>query len=372
MEQINMNKKRVFIGLLIGFLPVMHLFADRIKDITTVSGVRSNQLIGYGLVVGLDGTGDKGAAFTNQSFRSMLEHFGITVPPEVKLDPKNVAAVVVHADLPPFSKIGQKIDVTASSIGNAKSLRGGSLLMAPLKGADNQIYAFAQGSLVVGGFGFTGTDGSNISVNVPSVGRIPNGASIERSLPSSFEYGNSVTLNLNRADFTTAKRVMNAINRILGPDVAEAIDAVSVRVKVPQEVSKRVTYLSLLENIEVEPGEESAKVVVNSRTGTIVIGKNVRVGAAAVTHGSLTVTITEDKNVSQPSPFATVGETVVTDQSNIDILEEKAPMFLFSPGVQLGDIVESINQIGASPADLMAILEALKQAGALRAHLEVI
>ncbi|WP_281169124.1 flagellar basal body P-ring protein FlgI [Hahella ganghwensis] len=344
--------------------------ADRIKDIASVAGVRSNQIVGYGLVVGLDGTGDK-APFTDQTFRNMMNRFGISIPTGTNLSLKNVAAVSVHAELPPFAKPGQEIDITVSSIGNAKSLRGGSLLLTSLKGADGNIYAMAQGNLVVGGFGAAGSDGSSITVNVPSVGRIPNGASVERTVPNAFSHGDSLTLNLNSPDFTTAKRVQDRINNLLGPQSAEALDATSIRVLAPRNPSQRVNFLSILENLEIEPGIEAARVVINSRTGTIVVGQNVKVLPAAVTHGNLTVTIAEDLGVSQPNPLAD-GETVVVPQSEVEIEQEPSRMFKFGPAATLNDIVRAVNQVGAAPGDVMAVLEALKQAGALKADLIVI
>lgn len=346
------------------------VLADRLKDMARVKGVRSNQLIGYGLVVGLDGTGDK-APFTNQTFRNMMNQFGIMLPEGTNPNLSNVAAVTVHASLPPFAKPGQNLDITVSSIGNADSLRGGSLLMAPLKGADGQIYAMAQGSLVVGGFGAGGADGSRITVNVPSVGRIPNGATIEREVISPFAQGDTITFNLLRPDFTTARRVVEVINETLGSGMAYAHDATSVSVKAPRDPSQRVSFLSILENLDVNPAEDAAKVVINSRTGTIVVGQNVRVSPAAVTHGNLTVTIKENLDVSQPNAFAD-GDTVITPNSQIAITEEPARMFQFGPAVTLNDIVQAVNQVGAAPGDVMAVLEALKQAGALRAELIVI
>ncbi|WP_404363142.1 flagellar basal body P-ring protein FlgI [Marinobacter sp.] len=344
--------------------------ADRIKDMARVDGVRSNQLIGYGLVVGLDGSGDS-ASFTDQTFRNMMDQFGITIPEGVNPNLANVAAVTVHAELPAFAKPGQEIDITVSSIGNADSLRGGSLLMTPLKGADGQIYAMAQGSLVVGGFGASGADGSRISVNVPSVGRIPNGASIEREVISPFTEGDTITFNLLRSDFTTARRMVDVINDTLGSNMAYAHDATSISVKAPRDPSQRVSFLSILENLEVNPAEDAAKVVINSRTGTIVVGQSVKVSPAAVTHGNLTVTIAENPQAVQPNPFAG-GETVITPDTQITITEEPARMFKFGPAVTLNEIVQAVNQVGAAPGDVMAVLEALKQAGALRAELIVI
>jgi flagellar P-ring protein precursor FlgI len=345
--------------------------AERIKDITSISGVRTNQLVGYGLVVGLDGTGDK-APFTTQTFRNMMAEFGITLPAGVDPKLKNVAAVSVTAELPAFAKPGQRVDVTVASLGNAKSLRGGALMFTPLKGADGNIYAVAQGNLVVGGFGAEGNDGSKITVNVPSVGRIPNGASVEQTVPSNFSRGDSLIFNLDQPDFTTARAMVERINTLLGPGTAEALDATSIRVSAPRDTSQRVSYLSIIENLEIETGKERAKVIINSRTGTIVIGQNVMIEPVAVTHGSLVVTITEDFQVSQPNALAD-GETVVVPQTNINIDNGgDNRMFKFGPGVSLDSIVKAVNEVGAAPGDLMAILEAMKQAGALKAELIVI
>lgn len=347
--------------------------AERLKDIASIQGVRSNQLIGYGLVVGLNGSGDQTTQtpFTVQTFNNMMAQFGIKVPSGGNVQLKNVAAVSIHADLPAFAKPGQTIDVTISSIGNAKSLRGGSLLMAPLKGIDGNVYAVAQGNLVVGGFDAEGKDGSRITVNVPSAGRIPGGATVERPVPSGFDQGNSLTLNLNRSDFTTAKHIVDKINELLGPGVATALDGGSVRVTAPLDPGQRVDYISVLENLEVNPGEAVAKVIINSRTGTIVVGQNVKVSPVAVTHGSLTVTISEDPIVSQPNPLSD-GQTAVVPNSTVKAKQEAKPMFKFGPGTTLDQIVRAVNQVGAAPSDLMAILEALKQAGALQADLIVI
>lgn len=362
------------LSLLLGSLFVaLPAQAERIKDIASIAGVRSNQLVGYGLVVGLDGTGDQTtqAPFTTQSLKNMLQQFGITLPPGSNPQLKNVAAVSVHAALPPFAKPGQSIDITVSSIGNAKSLRGGSLLVTPLKGLDGQVYAIAQGNLVVSGFGIEGKDGSKISVNVPSVGRIPNGASVERSVPNPFALGEGLVFNLNNPDFTTAQRVTAAINAALGGSGAQSQDAISIRVSAPVDVSQRVAFVSMLENLTLEPGEAAARVIVNSRTGTVVIGRHVRVMAAAVSHGSLTVTITERSTVSQPAPFSG-GTTQVVPKTDIEVREEGKRMFLFDAGVSLDDIVRAVNNVGAAPGDLVAILEALRSAGALRAELIVI
>jgi len=348
--------------------------AARIKDLANIAGVRSNQLIGYGLVVGLDGSGDKenAAPYTMQSLKSMLTQLGIVVPPGIRLKPKNVAAVTVHADLPPFAKNGQKIDVTVSSIGDSKSLRGGSLLMAPLKGADGKVYAIAQGNLVVGGLSAEGADGSSVTVNIPTAGRIPNGATVERTVPTLFNKGNHLTINLKQGDFTTAKRVAKSINETIGAGSARAIDAASIRVSAPLDPDQRVSYFSLIENIEINPGLAPARVIVNSRTGTVVISSEVRLSPAAVSHGNLVVTISENAEVSQPGPFSRGGTTEVVAQSDVDVTEQAKPMFLFNPGTSLNDLVRAVNQVGAAPSDLVAILEALKQAGALSAELIVI
>jgi flagellar P-ring protein precursor FlgI len=373
----DMNSKRLKIITILLALTSLIIFdaahAERIKDIASVAGVRSNQLVGYGIVVGLDGTGDQTsqAPFTVQSIKSMLAQFGVTIPPGVSLQLKNVAAVTVHAELPPFSKSGNKIDVTVASIGNSKSLRGGSLLMTPLKGADGNIYAIAQGNLVVSGFGAGGSDGSKITVNVPSTGRIPGGGSVERAAPTVFGGEDSVVLNLFTPDFTTANRLADAINDKMGMGSAKPIDGTSIAVQAPQDKAQRVAFVSMLENLTLEPGERSARVVVNSRTGTVVIGHYVRVSSAAVTHGSLTVTIKEKPTVSQPAPLAG-GSTVVVPSSDVSIEQKTNKMFLFEPGISLDEIVRAVNGVGASPGDLVAILEALKEAGALRAELIII
>lgn len=345
----------------------------RIKDLASVGGVRANQLAGYGLVVGLDGTGDQTSQtpFTIQSIMNMLSTYGVEVPPDVNPQLRNVAAVTVTAELPPFASPGQEIDVTVSSIGNADSLRGGTLLMTPLRGADNEVYAMAQGNLVVSGFGAGGEDGSRITVNVPSAGRVPNGATVEREVPNSFIEDEEITLHLNTADFTTAHRMTETINETFGEGTAEPTDSNSVRVQAPNDPQQRVAFVSELENLRVEPGDGPARVIVNSRTGTVVIGDNVRVGPAAVSHGALTVRITERPFAVQPSPFAE-GETMVIPRTDIEIEQEEEPMFVFDPGVDLDEIVRAVNEVGAAPGDLVAILEALDQAGALQAKLVVI
>lgn len=366
----NANRLRFVFTLLMSLFITVPAAAERVKDIATVAGVRDNQLVGYGIVVGLDGTGDK-IPFTVQSVKSMLAQFGVKVPDDQRIRLKNAAAVTLSADLPPFAKKGQKIDITVSSIGDATSLRGGTLLMSPMRGADGQVYAVAQGNLVVGGLSAGGDDGSRITVNVPSVGRIPNGATVEREVLSPFMEGDSLTLNLHTPDFTTANRLAKSINDLIGPDSAQPVDAGAVSVYAPRDRSQRVAFVSLLENLEVRPGEAPARVIVNSRTGTVVIGQHVRVMPAAVAHGNLTVTITEDPQVSQPAPLSQ-GETVVTPSTSVAVEEEDNRMFLFEPGVTLNDIVVAVNRVGAAPSDLVAILEALKQAGALRAELVVL
>ena len=372
-QRTRAGRARLALGLLCALLAVGTARAERVEDLASVAGVRSNQLVGYGLVVGLDGTGDQTSQtpFTIQSIENMLAKFGVTVPSNTNPMLKNVAAVTVHATLPPFSKPGQTIDITVSSIGNATSLRGGSLVMTPLSGADGQVYAMGQGSVLVSGFGVEGKDGSSITVNIPSSGRIPNGATVERAVPSSFDSTPFVTLNLNTPDFTTAARLTEAINKLLGPDTAESLDAVSVRVRAPIEPSQRIAYVSTLERLEIDPAAPPARVIINSRTGTVVISSEVHVLAAAVASGSLTVTITERSDVSQPNAFSN-GTTAVTPRSTLDVKQEKAHMFKFPAGVNLNEIVTAVNSVGAAPGDLVAILEALKEAGALRAQLIVI
>ena len=349
---------------------------ERIKDLAQIEGVRGNPLIGYGLVVGLDGTGDRTSQspFTTQSLKNLLDELGVTVPPGVNPQVKNVAAVAISAELPPFARPGQAIDVTVSSISNAVSLRGGALLMAPLKGADGQVYAIAQGNLVVGGFGAEGSDGSRVSVNIPSSGRIPNGAIVERAIPDALAQsgaGGTLMLNLHQPDFTTASRMVEALTKAFGEASASALDAGTVQVQTPTDAGARVAFLSRVENLTLDPGQIAAKVVVNARTGTVVIGSNVQVMPAAVAHGSLTVTITESANVSQPAPFSQ-GETVVTPESTVEATVDGSRMFLFRGGTSLDQIVRAVNEVGAAPGDVIAILEALKQAGALRAELEII
>ena len=347
---------------------------ERVKDLAAVEGVRTNQLIGYGLVVGLDGSGDQTtqAPFTVQSLLNWLKQAGVTLPAGTPPQLKNIAAVAVHAELPAFIKPGQTIDVTVSSIGNAKSLRGGSLLVTPLRGLDGQVYAVAQGNLVVNGFGAQANDGSKVTVNVPTSGRVPNGATVERAVPSGFAGGDSLTLSLHTADFTTAARLAARINQELGAGAASPHDAASVSVRAPGDAGQRVAFLSMIENLELDPGDAPARVIINSRTGTVVIGDHVHVSPAAVSHGSLTVTIKEEQRVSQPNALSQGGTTVTVPDSSIDVQQKASRMFLFEPGVSLDEIVRAVNQVGAAPGDLVAILEALQQAGALHAQLIVI
>ena len=354
------------------------LMADRLKDMVSFAGIRSNQLMGYGIVVGLDGTGDSSLALTLQSMQSTISQFGMNVDAG-SLSGKNSAAVMVTADLDPFTKVGQKIGITVSSMGKAKSLRGGTLLMTPLKGANGQTYAIAQGNLAVGGFGVEGADGSSLSVNIPTVGTIANGATVERMVEAPFINSKNFVMNLNQGDFTTANRVSEEINKVFGPNVAKALDHTSISVRAPKDPSQKVSFMSLLENIEVEPASPIAKVVVNARTGTIVIGGDVRVTPAAVSHGSLTVKVSEDTNT-------TPGQTLYDDAGNVTTATEAtteadskveagaatASAFVFDAGTSLADVVDAINAIGTTSADLIAILEALRAAGALRAQMIII
>ncbi|NIY70862.1 flagellar basal body P-ring protein FlgI [Marivivens donghaensis] len=353
--------------------------ADRIKDMATVAGVRSNPLVGYGVVVGLSGTGDGDSGLTLQSMQSMLSRMGLAV--EVgDIDASNAAAVMVTAELGAFLKEGQEIDVTVSTVGAAESLKGGTLLMTPLMGADGEIYAIAQGNLIVGGMGLSAEDGSSLTVNIPTVGRVPNGGTVERMVESPFQNAESLILNLNRSDFSTAANVAEAINNVFGGGVAVALDGTSIQVRAPVDLDQRVSFMGLIENIQVTPDAPAAKVVVNSRTGTVVIGGEVLVTPAAVTHGGLTVQINEDFNVDQNATVTmndnqTViapGQPTITPDSQLYLNQDPAKAFLFDPGVSLASLVDAINAVGAAPGDLVAILEALREAGALRAELVVI
>ncbi len=355
--------------------------ADRIKDLTTMAAMRSNQLIGYGLIVGLQGTGDgSDLSFTTQSMKTLLSRMGVNQESTIadyesatsggKIDLKNVAAVMVTAELPGMAKPGQKIDVNISAIGKATSLRGGSLLMTSLRGVDGQIYALAQGALTATGVD-AGAAGSKVSSGVSTAARIPSGAIVERLVENPFDKTDSVLLNLRDGDFTTASAIIQAINSKFGGDVARALDGVSILVRAPADMSQRVTFMSMVENLDVQPGEGPARVVVNAKTGTVVISRNVRVTAAAVTHGTITVSVAMTNEVSQPGALSN-GTTQAVQNADVKIDEPTKPMFLFQPGVDLRQIVDAINQVGATPSALIAILEALKSSGSLRAELLVI
>lgn len=370
--------KRLLLGIILS-LVTSAAFADRIKDMASIAGVRSNPLVGYGLVVGLNGTGDGTSRLTQQSMQSIISRLGVEVS-ATNLNAKNAAAVMVTAELSPFAKPGQAMDVTISTAGQAKSLQGGTLLMTPLLGVDGEVYAIAQGNLVVGGMGIEANDGSSLTVNIPTVGRIPNGATVERTVANPFLEMDYMILNLHQNDFTTATNVVEQINGIFGPDVSVALDGTSIRVRAPSDPAQRVSFMSLLETIEVEPAKAPAKVIINARTGTVIMGGDVRVTPSAVSHGSMTVRINEDFNVDQAATVVagdgqTVvapGEPTITPDSNIVVEEEDVPAFMFDPGVSLAALVDAINAVGASPADLVAILEALHAAGSLRAELIVI
>ncbi len=345
--------------------------AERIKDIGAFQGLRSNQLTGYGVVVGLAGTGDDSLDYATLGIKGAISRFGLTLPAGANPSLKNVAAVIITADLPPFAKPGQRLDITVSAMGKAKSLRGGTLLLAPLYGADGQIYAMAQGNLVIGGLGVDAADGSKLSVNIPSAGRIDGGASVERSVDTGFATSERLTFNLAEQDLTNAERVADAINKTIGLNSAEARDGGSISISAPVGAEARVRLMSRIENLYIDMVEPPARVIVNARTGTIVINGAVRVGAAAVSHGKLTVRIDETPTVVQPAPFSR-GQTAVQKASDIKVEESRNPAFLFKRGASLSDIVKAINRIGASPGDLVAILEALKQAGALKAELIIL
>jgi len=366
---------------LLWVLPFSAAHADRIKDLTTMAAMRGNQLIGYGLVVGLQGTGDgSDLSFTTQSMKTLLSRMGVnqenplsdfeTATSGGKIDLKNVAAVMITADLPGMSKPGQRIDINVSAIGKATNLRGGSLLLTSLRGVDGQVYALAQGSLTATGVDASGA-GSKVAVGVTTSGRIPSGATVERAVNNPFDKTDNVLLNLRDGDFTTASSIIQAINAKFGADVATALDSVSIVVRAPMDTSQRVSFVSMIENIDVQPGEPPARVVVNARTGTVVISRNVRVTAAAVTHGTISVSVAMTNEVSQPGAFSN-GSTAAVQNADIKVSEPNKPMFLFQPGVDLRQIVDAVNQVGATPSALIAILEALKSSGSLRAELLVI
>lgn len=345
--------------------------AERIKDLGEFQGLRANQLTGYGIVVGLSGTGDDSLEYATQGVKGAMSRFGVNLPAGINPALKNAAAVFITAELPPFAKPGQRLDITVSAIGKAKSLRGGTLLLAPLYGADGQIYAMAQGNLVIGGLGVEAADGSKLSVNTPSAGRIDGGASVERSVDTGFSRGDTLTFNLAQQDLTNAQRVADAINRSISAGTAMASDGGSITIRAPAGGEARVQLMSRIENIEIEIAEPPAKVIVNARTGTVVINGAVRLSPAAVSHGKLTVRIDEDPRVIQPAPFSR-GDTVIEPNSTVSIAEAQNPAFLVPRGAALADIVRLINRLGITPGDLVAILQALKQAGALKAELVII
>ena len=356
-------------------------YADRIKDLTTVAAMRSNQLIGYGLVVGLQGTGDgSDVSFTAQSMKTLLNRLGVsmegplsdfeTATSSGKLDIKNVAAVMVTAELPGFAKPGQKIDITVSAIGKASNLRGGTLLLSSLRGVDGEIYALAQGALTATGID-AAVAGSKVNIGVPTAARIPSGATVERVVDNPFDKADRIVLNVRESDFTTTNAIVSAINGRFGADVARALDGVSITLQAPQDLTQRVAFMSMIENMDVMPGEPPARVVINAKTGTVVISRNVRVTAAAVTHGTISVAISATNEISQPGAFSQ-GQTAAVQNADVTVSEPNKPMFLFQPGVDLRQIVDAVNQVGASPSSLIAILEALKTSGSLRAELIVI
>ena len=376
----NIFKSWSVLALLLG-LSCTNAMADRIKDLTTVAAMRTNQLIGYGLVVGLQGTGDGAdVSFTAQSMKTLLNRLGVslegplsdfeTATSSGKIDIKNVAAVMVTAELPGFAKPGQKIDISVSAIGKASNLRGGTLLLSSLRGVDGEIYALAQGSLTATGIDAQAA-GSKVAIGVPTAARIPSGATVERIVDNPFDKADRIVLNVRESDFTTANAIVNAINGRFGNDVARALDGVSITLQAPADLTQRVAFMSMVENIDVMPGEPTARVVVNAKTGTVVISRNVRVTAAAVTHGTISVSIAATNEISQPGAFSQ-GQTAAVQNAEVTVSEPNKPMFLFQPGVDLRQIVDAVNQVGASPSSLIAILEALKSSGSLRAELIVI
>jgi flagellar P-ring protein precursor FlgI len=349
--------------------------AERIKDLVTIQGVRGNQLIGYGLVVGLDGSGDQTTQtpFTVQSIINMLTQLGVNLPPATSLQLRNVAAVMVTASLPAFARPGQTIDVTVSSMGNAKSLRGGTLVMTPLKGADGQVYAIAQGNVLVGGIGASSQGGaSSVQVNHLSVGRISGGATVEREVRSTLGQGEYVNLELTTTDFTTARRVVDAINTQVAEGAATALDGRMIQVRAPEGNDQRVAFLASIENLSVQPAPAMAKVIVNGRTGSVVMNQSVTLETCAVAHGNLSVIVSSEPVISQPSPFSSVGQTVQAERAQVEIRADKGAIVMLQNSVSLSEVVKALNAIGATPQDLLAILQAMKAAGALRAELEVI
>ncbi len=370
----------VLLTALASLLPSL-AHADRVKDLVTVAAMRPNQLVGYGLVVGLEGTGDgTDVSFTVQSMRAMLSRLGVSLegaltdfeqaPARGRNNIQNVAAVMITAELPGMSKPGQKIDINVSAIGRAKSLRGGNLLLTSLRGIDGQVYALAQGPLTATGVEASAA-GSKVSIGVPTSARIPGGGIVERTIDTPFEKSDHVVLNLREPDFTTATAIVKSVNEKYGAGIARAIDPVSIAIRAPEDVSQRVAFISMIENMDVIPGEPPARVVVNARTGTVVISRNVKVSASAVSHGTISVRVTATNEVSQPNPLSQ-GQTAAVQNADISISDPRAPMFLFQPGVDLKQIVDAVNQVGATPSALIAILEALKNSGGLRAELIII
>ena len=380
--------RRACSGALVALLGTLVLLpqaahADRVKDLAGLAAVRTNQLIGYGVVVGLQGTGDgSDITFTIQSVKAMLNRMGVSVDSPLsdfenatgggaKLDLKNAAAVMVTAELPAFAKPGQKIDINVSAMGKATNLRGGTLLLTAMRGVDGETYALAQGSLTATGIDAAAA-GSKVAVGVPTSARVPEGATVERMVDTPFDRAEELVLNVHRKDFTTTNAIVSAINQQFGGDVARALDGLSIAIRAPQDTSKRVAFMSMIENLDVKPGEPPARVVVNARTGTVVISNNVKVSAAAVSHGTISVAIAATNEVSQPNAFSQGGQTQQVQNAQVTVQEPNKPMFLFQPGVDLRAIVDAVNQVGASPSSLIAILEALKTAGSLRAELVVI
>ncbi|MGC1469049.1 MAG: flagellar basal body P-ring protein FlgI [Sphingorhabdus sp.] len=359
----------LFLATLVAIAAPAH--AERVKDLGQFQGLRANQLTGYGVVVGLAGTGDDSLIYATQGVQGAVSRFGMTIPPGVNPSLKNAAAVMVTAELPPFAKPGQRLDITVSALGKAKSLRGGTLVMAPLYGADGRIYAMAQGNLVVGGLGVDAADGSKLSINIPSAGRIESGATVERAVDTGFTAGEHLNFNLHQFDATNAGRIADAIDRSFGTGTAFVLDGATVQIRAAQGGDARTRMIALIEALDIEAAQPRARIIVNARTGTVVINGAVRVGPAAVTHGKLTVRVDETPAVVQPAPFSR-GETTVEQASDIKVEEAGTPAFLIGGGAKLSDIVDAINRIGVPPGDLVAILEALDQAGALTAELVII
>ncbi len=373
------NKLKIFIYLVLLIFSAKELSADRIKDLVTIAGIRTNQLVGYGLVIGLAKTGDGSVNLTKQSIAAMISQFGV-IANTADIDGSNSATVMVTATLPPFSKPGQTIDVTVSTIGKAKSLKGGTLLMTALKGADGDVYAIAQGNLVVGGLGVEGADGSSTIQGTPTVGRIPGGATVEKLVESNFLEKGNVVLNLHQSDFSQANKVAETINETFGPEVATPLDSTSIKVRTPSDPSQKVSFIGLLENIAFEPVRPKAKVVVNSRTGTVVIGGDVRISPAAVAHGSLSVKIKEDTKLLSEGTGTVVGTSATVAgtaaataaDTEIEVDQQPARAFVFDPGIELQTLVDALNETGTTATDMVAILEALREAGSLRAELIII